>query len=57
MNSKETFPQPYFVAHQCLKRSVIYFFVLLIVIGYILYDDDTAKGIINPKKQTNKTVS
>ncbi|CAB4491479.1 hypothetical protein RhiirA5_459551 [Rhizophagus irregularis] len=57
MNSKETFPQPYFVAHQCLKRSVIYFFVLLIVVGYIFYDDDTAKGIINPKKQTNKTVS
>ncbi|CAI2187902.1 20075_t:CDS:2 [Funneliformis geosporum] len=39
MNSKETFPQPYFIAHQCLKRTIIYFFVLLVVVGYICYDD------------------
>src|ERR1044072_4768322 len=55
MNSKETFPQPYFVAHQCLKRSIIYFFVLLIVVGYICYDDEAAQGIINPKKPANET--
>ena len=57
MNSKETFPQPYFVAHQCLKRTILYFFVLLVVVGYICYDDDAAQEIIKPANETSKAVS